>query len=293
MSPFDITSRLRDKTVLVTGASSGIGSSTAVLFAQCGAKVILSARRAGRLAELRERCLAAYEEGTGVREDDAAVAIEADMTNKIDIETLVSKVNGRKIDILVNNAGMVRGKEHVGGKIPYSPADDDINVMIQTNVIGLIRLTQLVVREMKKQGSGTIINLGSIAGREAYPGGSIYCATKHAVAAFSSSLMKELVNTPIRVCEIQPGEFLFTMDPTLNLADLSSGMVETEFSVVRYRGDQAKADNEYSGLKPLVADDIAEEIVWCASRPDHVQVAQMLVFPTAQASAGISYRKPA
>ncbi|KAM5368276.1 hypothetical protein ACJZ2D_009642 [Fusarium nematophilum] len=275
MSPFDITSRLRDKTVLVTGASSGIGSSTAVLFAQCGAKVILSARRAGRLAELRERCLAAYEEGTGVREDDAAVAIEADMTNKIDIETLVSKVNGRKIDILVNNAGMVRGKEHVGGKIPYSPADDDINVMIQTNVIGLIRLTQLVVREMKKQGSGTIINLGSIAGREAYPGGSIYCATKHAVAAFSSSLMKELVNTPIRVCEIQPG------------------MVETEFSVVRYRGDQAKADNEYSGLKPLVADDIAEEIVWCASRPDHVQVAQMLVFPTAQASAGISYRKPA
>ncbi|KAJ4176633.1 hypothetical protein NW755_014306 [Fusarium falciforme] len=217
MSALGGFARLRGKTALITGASSGIGASTAILFARCSATVVLTARRVDKLAEVKKQCLAAYEESTGKKDEEAALALEADMTNKSDVEGLQGKLEGRKIDILVNNAGMVRGREHVG-----DIADEDIDIMMQTNVIGLIRLTQIIVREMKNQGSGTIINLGSIAGREAYAG------------AFSSSLMKELVDTPIRVCEIQP-------DP---------GMVETEFSVVRFRGDKARADNEYSGLTP-------------------------------------------
>jgi 3-hydroxy acid dehydrogenase / malonic semialdehyde reductase len=164
---------------------------------------------------------------------------------------------------------------------------DEIDVMISTNVTAVIHLTQIFVRgelalttptrihipseppllplpEFKKRNRGHIINLGSIAGREAYPGGSIYCSTKFAVAAFTSAMMKELVNTPIRVTEIQPG------------------MVETEFSIVRMRGDKAAADKVYEGLQPLTGEDIAEEIVWAASRPDHVNLAQSLVFPVNQ-----------
>ncbi|GAA6064178.1 hypothetical protein JCM10212_003059, partial [Sporobolomyces blumeae] len=139
-------------------------------------------------------------------------------------------------------------------------------------VIGLITLTQIIVNEFKKRNSGHIINLGSIAGKEPYAGGSIYCATKHAVSAFNGALLRELVSTPIRVTQICPG------------------MVETEFSVTRFRGDRDKADKVYEGIQPLVAQDIAEEIVWAASRPDHVNIADVLVFPTAQASATINHR---
>ncbi|KAF4967388.1 hypothetical protein FSARC_5046 [Fusarium sarcochroum] len=234
MEQHKLFSRLQGKTALITGASSGIGAATAILFARCGANVILTARRVDRLAQTKEQCLSMILDATGKQDADAVIAIEADMTIKSDVQDIRSKLDGRQIDILVNNAGMVRGREHAG-----DIADDDIEAMIQTNVIGLIRLTQIIVRQMKKHGSGTIINLGSIAGREAYAG----------VNAFSTSMMKELVNTSIRVCEIRPG------------------MVETEFSVVRFRGDKARADNEYNGLVPLI-------------------------FPTAQAAATISYRKP-
>ncbi|KAJ4167424.1 hypothetical protein NW754_011239 [Fusarium falciforme] len=255
MSALGGFARLRGKTALITGASSGIGASTAILFARCSATVVLTARRVDKLAEVKKQCLAAYEESTGKKDEEAALALEADMTNKSDVEGLQGKLEGRKIDILVNNAGMVRGREHVG-----DIADEDIDIMMQTNVIGLIRLTQIIVREMKNQGSGTIINLGSIAGREAYAGGT-------------------------------PGQ-QFLAASSVEMLIPQQGMVETEFSVVRFRGDKARADNEYSGLTPLTGDDIAEEIVWCASRPDHVQIAQMLIFPTAQAAAVISYRKP-
>ncbi|GFZ46297.1 3-hydroxy acid dehydrogenase [Saitozyma sp. JCM 24511] len=259
------TSRLVGKTALITGASAGIGASTALLFAKAGSNVVLVARRADKLQSVKELCLAAYKEAG---KPGKVVVIEADMQKRGDIEGILGKLEGLKVDILVNNAGMVRGREHIG-----DIADEDVEVMINTNVVGLIRMTQLFVREMKKQDSGMIINLGSIAGREPYVGGGIYCATKAAVSSFNEALMKELVSTNIRVCEIQPG------------------MVETEFSVVRFRGDQAAANDVYKGLTPLSGEDIAEEIVWVASRPEHVQVAQILIFPTAQASATISHRK--
>jgi len=167
----------------------------------------------------------------------------------------------------VNNAGFVHGVERVG-----DIADADIESMFATNVLGLISVTQLFVKEMKARKSGHIINLGSVAGREPYVGGSIYCATKHAVRAFSGALMREVVDTPIRVTEIQPG------------------MVETEFSIVRFRGDKSAADKVYDGLQPLTAEDIAEEIVWAASRPPHVNLAEVFVLPVNQASPTISYR---
>lgn len=130
------------------------------------------------------------------------VVIEADMQKRSDLDAILSKTQGLTVDILVNNAGMVRGREQIG-----EIQDADIDVMLNTNVVGLIHLTQIFVREFKKRNSGMIINLGSIAGREAYAGGAIYCATKHAVSAFNHTLLRELVNTPIRVCEIQPGEW--------------------------------------------------------------------------------------
>ncbi|ORX39704.1 NAD(P)-binding protein [Kockovaella imperatae] len=260
MSVFN-TSRLEGKTVLITGASAGIGASTAKLFAKAGvANLILTARRADKLAEVKKEC-----EGAGKVN---VITVEADMTKREDINQILPKAGNIKVDILVNNAGMVYGREAIG-----DIADSDIDVMFSTNVIGLIHLTQILVREFKKQNSGMVINLGSIAGREPYAGGAIYCATKHAVMSFSHTLLRELVSTPIRVVEIQPG------------------MVETEFSLVRFRGDKEAADAVYKGMEPLTGEDIAEEIVWCASRPPHVNIAQMLVLPVAQATATISHKK--
>ena len=160
----------------------------------------------------------------------------------------------------MNNAGLALGTDRVG-----SIQLDELDAMLETNVRGLIHMTQVFVPRFKERGSGHIINIGSIAGLEAYPGGSVYCATKFAVRAFTSALMKELYTTPIRVTNIQPG------------------MVETEFSLVRAYGDQTAADKVYVGMEPLRAEDIAEEIVWAASRPDHVNIAELTVLPVQQA----------
>ncbi|KAN0059947.1 hypothetical protein ACQY0O_007920 [Thecaphora frezii] len=262
------THRLHNKTVLVTGASGGIGKATALLFARAGCNVVLTARRAEPLSQAAQECAAANREGqTGAGGNFAAITL--DMTQRSQLDALLSQlpVWARNVDILVNNAGLVLGTDKVGDISP-----DEIDIMIDTNVKGLIHLTQIFVREFKKRQSGHIINLGSIAGREGYPGGSIYCATKFAVNAFTSALLKELVDTPIRVTEIQPG------------------MVETEFSITRFRGDKSAADQVYQGLKPLRAEDIAEEIVWAANRPNHVNVAETLVFPVNQASPYHAYR---
>ncbi|OWT42194.1 malonic semialdehyde reductase [Cryptococcus neoformans] len=264
MSVFN-TSRLAGKTVLVTGASAGIGASTAELFAKCGSNVVLLARRVENLQAVKAQCEAAHKE-SGIK-GGKVVVIEADMQKKEHLDAVPTKLEGLEVDILVNNAGMVRGKEQVG-----DISDDDINVMFSTNVLGLIHLTQIFVRQFKQRNAGMIINLGSIAGREPYAGGAIYCATKHALAAFTGSLLRELVNTPIRVCEVQPG------------------MVETEFSIVRFRGDKDAADAVYKGIQPLVAHDIAEEIVWCASRPAHVNIAQLFVMPVNQATPTLAHR---
>ncbi|POY74530.1 hypothetical protein BMF94_2290 [Rhodotorula taiwanensis] len=262
--------RLAGKTVLVTGASGGIGAATAIAFARAGASLILTARRQTQLEEVKQAALQANKEGaTG--KGGRVECLTLDMQDRNAIKGLLDRIPDdlKNVDVLVNNAGLVYGKEHVG-----EIDEDEIQVMFQTNVLGLISLTQLFVKEFKQRNSGHIINLGSIAGLEPYAGGSIYCATKHAVNAFSGSLLRELVGYNVRVSEIAPG------------------MVETSFSVTRFRGDKAAADKVYEGLKPLVAEDIAEEILWVASRPEHVNVADVLVFPSAQASATINHRGP-
>ncbi|KAF8654183.1 hypothetical protein AX16_003712 [Volvariella volvacea WC 439] len=269
MSVFN-ASRLLGKTVLVTGASGGIGAATAVLFAKGGANVILVARRLEALKKVTEQCVAAHQ-ASGLNQGGSFAPVQLDVSDKTQVASLFDQVPAelRNVDILVNNAGYVLGVEHVG-----DIADKDIEGMFATNVLGLISVTQLLVRDFKARKTGHVINLGSIAGREPYAGGSIYTATKHAVHAFTASMMRELVNTPIRVTEIQPG------------------MVETEFSIVRYRGDHGAAKKVYEGLQPLTAEDIAEEIVWAAARPSHVNIAEVLVFPVNQASATINYRAP-
>ncbi|RPD66071.1 NAD-P-binding protein [Lentinus tigrinus ALCF2SS1-7] len=267
MSVFN-ASRLIGKTVLITGASAGIGAATAVLFAKGGSNVILAARRVEALKSVAEACAAAHKE-SGLQQGGKFATIQLDVSDKKQIASLYDKIpqDLRNIDVLVNNAGFVLGVEKVG-----EIAETDIEAMFQVNVFGLIAMTQLVVKDFKARKTGHIINIGSIAGREPYAGGSIYCATKHAVRAFSGALLREVVDTPIRVTEIEPG------------------MVETEFSVVRYRGDKSAADKVYEGLQPLVAEDIAEEIVWTASRPPHVNIAELFVLPVNQASPTINYR---
>lgn len=264
MSVFN-ASRLAGKTVLITGASSGIGQATAILFARAGSNLILLARREEALKKTAELALAAHKETDGGQ----IATIPLDVSNRAAVKDLWSAIPAhlRQVDILVNNAGFVLGVDRVG-----SIQESEIDAMIATNVTGLIDMTQLFVKDFKERETGHIINIGSIAGREAYAGGSIYCATKFAVHAFTACLMRELVDTPIRVTEIQPG------------------MVETEFSVVRFRGDQAAADKVYQGLDPLTAEDIAEEIVWAASRPPRVNIAEVLILPVNQASTTLNFR---
>lgn len=267
MSVFN-ASRLLGKTVLITGASSGIGAATAILFAKAGSNLILTARRMDALEQVRQQCVAAHQ-GAGVQHGGQFVTIPLDVSDKNQIASLPNEIppDLRNIDILVNNAGYVVGVDRVG-----DISLQNMEEMFATNVFGLIALTQLFIKDFRERSTGHIINIGSIAGKEPYAGGSIYCATKHALHAFTAALMREVVDTPVRVTEIQPG------------------MVETEFSIVRYKGDKSAADKVYSGLQPLVAEDIAEEIVWAASRPAHVNIAELFVLPVNQASATINYR---
>ncbi|KAL4067609.1 NAD(P)-binding protein [Scleroderma citrinum] len=267
MSVFN-TSRLHGKTVLITGASSGIGAAAAILFAKGGSNVILTARRMDALEKVQQECVAAHQEA-GVQHGGRFTVIPLDVSDRDQVASLPEKIPADllNIDILVNNAGYVVGVDRVG-----DISLDNMEGMFATNVFGLIALTQLFIKNFRERRTGHIINIGSIAGKEPYAGGSIYCATKHALRAFTAALMREVVDTPIRVTEIQPG------------------MVETEFSIVRYRGDKSAADKVYTGLQPLVAEDIAEEIVWAASRPAHVNIAELFVLPVNQASATINHR---
>lgn len=253
---------LKGKTVLVTGATSGIGRETAKLFAKAGCNLILTGRREARLVELKEE----LEQGHGV-----SVSIHAfDISSRSACEKFVSSIprEFQNIAFLVNNAGVGRGMDKL-----HEGSMDDWEEMIDTNVKGLLYVTRLIVPGMVSRNSGHIINVGSIAGQEVYPGGNIYCASKHAVHAISQALRMELVDTPLRVTEIAPG------------------MVETEFSVVRFHGDKEKADNVYKGLDPLTGADIADLIVFAANRPAHVQINEIIVMPTSQATATIAHRK--
>ena len=251
-----------NKTVLITGASSGIGEGCARKFASEGARLILNARSTDKLERLAEELKERY--GTesyimpfDVRDrETAAAALEALPTE------------WKSIDILINNAGLAVGveKEHEGSL-------EEWDIVIDTNIKALLSMTRLVVPGMIERGRGHIINIGSIAGDAAYPGGSVYCATKAAVKALSDGLRIDLVDTPLRVTNVKPG------------------LVETNFSVVRFRGDQERADNVYKGIQALTGEDIAEVAWFAASAPEHMQVAEVLVMPTNQATGTIVSRK--
>lgn len=258
--------RLSNKTVFITGASSGIGRATAVEFCDATAgqiKLILAARRLDKLVELKAELVDKFPQ---VQVHVAPLDVSSPSAIGPFLGAL--PVEFKDIDILVNNAGKALGNAQVG-----SIAQQDIDECFNTNVMGLISITQAVLNIFKAKNSGDIVQLGSIAGRDPYPGGSIYCATKFAVRAFTEAMRKELINTNIRVIEIQPGA------------------VETEFSIVRNYGDKSKADAIYKGREPLIAEDIAEMIVFATSRRQNTVVAEMLVFPSDQASASNVYRR--
>ncbi len=253
---------LKKKTVFVTGASSGIGAACADAFAQAGATMVMAARRKDRLETLQSRLHERY--GT----TSFILPVDVSRSDKLETAFVSLPPLGRNVDILINNAGLVKGLDP-----EWEVSPSDVDAMIDTNIKGLLTMTRLLVPGMIERGSGHIINLGSIAGREVYPGGSVYCATKFAVRALSRGLKMDLLGTPIRVTSIDPG------------------MVETEFSIVRFGGDEGRAKETYSGMTPLTPGDIADAALYAATRPLHVNISEMLILPTDQASAGLVYRE--
>lgn len=254
---------LSKKTILITGASSGIGLACAYAFAREGARLIVTARRKERLDALAKKVNQKH--GTEV------LTIQLDVRNQPAVEKAVQTLpaSWQEIEILVNNAGLSRGLDKLHeGKL------EDWEEMIDTNVKGLLYVSRAVIPGMVARGKGTIINIGSIAGHEVYPGGNVYCATKFAVDALTRGLRHDLVDTPIRVCTVDPG------------------LTKTEFSKVRFRGNEKRAKTVYQNLTPLTGGDIAEAVLFCATRPPHVQIAELIVLPTNQASATLVYRAP-
>lgn len=251
---------MRGNWALITGATAGFGLATAELLAERGCHLILTGRRQERLQSLVSRF--AKEHGIEVR----PLAFDIQDSGACE-KALASVANELKnLSILVNNAGLAKGTEPLpSGKI------GDWETMIDTNVKGLLYMTRLVLPHMIARGEGHIVNLGSVAGRWAYPGGGVYCATKFAVRAISETLRMDLMGKNIRVSNIEPGA------------------AETEFSEVRFGGDKEKASAIYKGMTPLSARDVAESVVWCLERPKHVNIQELVIFPTDQAAVGPSY----
>lgn len=244
---------LKGKSALITGASAGIGAETALQLAALGVKVFGVARRLERLKELSKKA-------------DLIEPVVCDLTKSLaPIEKLISK---NQIDILVNNAGLAKGRRGLD-----ETQEADIDLVLETNIRSLLKLTKLVLPQMISRGTGDIVNLGSVAGLFAYPGGTVYCASKFAVHGISQALRMDLIGKDIRVIEICPG------------------MVETEFSVVRYGGDTEKAKKVYEGMTPLTAKDIAETILFSLSRPRHVNIQNLVIMPTDQAAITMVHRK--
>jgi 3-hydroxy acid dehydrogenase/malonic semialdehyde reductase len=241
------------ETVLITGASAGIGAACARAFAAEGARLVLAARRMERLRELRAELGGA-----------PCHLLELDVRDEAAVASAIGALpeEWASIDVLVNNAGLGRGLNKVHESDPAGWDE-----MVDTNVKGLLYVTRAVVPGMVARGRGHVINLGSVAGHEVYPGGAVYCATKHAVGAITRGLRMDLLGTGVRVSTVDPG------------------MVETEFSIVRFEGDVEKAKNVYRGMTPLTGDDIAETVLWVATRPPHVNIDEIIIKPTDQATA--------
>jgi len=250
--------RLKGKTALITGATSGIGKATAYLFAEFNCNLILTGRREKRLFEIQQELENEFGINVGISPFDVT---DSNACKKF-VENLESD-----IDILINNAGLALGTDPV-----YDLDMKDADQMFAVNVQGLLTLTRLLAPKMKYKNSGHIINIGSTAGHEAYAGGVAYCAAKHAVKAITEATKKDLHGTKVRVSLISPG------------------LVDTEFSTVRFKGDKEKADSVYKGLKPLVAEDIAEIITFVSNQPDHVNIMDTVIFPVYQSSPTMVHR---
>lgn len=251
-----MTSATLPPTIVITGASAGIGEETAILFAEKGWRVIIAARRVDRLEALAKRL--------AKKNHNNVIVLELDVTDDQSVKKFAAntlKACDGQVDVLFNNAGLALGVDHVAtGNV------DDWDVMINTNITGLLRVTRELLPAMKMKNHGHIINMGSIASSVVYEGGSVYCATKHAVRAITKTLRLELNGTAIRVSLIDPG------------------MVETDFSLVRFKEDQDRAKSVYKGLKPLTPRDIAECILFMADRPSHVNIDEIVLMPIAQAA---------
>lgn len=248
-------------TALVTGATSGIGEATARALGAEGYRVIITGRRSERLKELK-----ASLKSEGVQVTLLSFDVRDPKACKAAIDSLPAKYSN--IDILVNNAGLAAGLEHIDqGDL------NDWDAMIDTNVKGVLHITRCVAAKMIARGSGHIVNIGSIAGTQTYENGAVYCASKHALHALSQGMRMDFLSHGIRVTEIRPG------------------MVETEFSTVRFHGDQERANNVYNGVTPLTGDDVAEAILWALTLPPHVNIDEIVITPVQQANAYYTYRK--
>jgi len=254
---------LNGKTVFITGASAGIGAATALAFAAEGARLLLAARRAGKLSEIASEALK--------RGAQAVHSISLDVRDRRAVQDAIDTLpqEWAEIDVLVNNAGLSRGLDKL-----YQGKIEDWEEMIDTNVKGLLYVTRAVVPGMVVRGHGHVVNLGSTAGELTYPNGAVYCATKAAERAINDGLRQDVLGTPVRVTSVDPG------------------MVETDFSLVRFHGDQERAAKVYKGVQPLTPEDIAEVIVWAVCRPQHVNIARVVLTPVQQANSLLFHREP-
>lgn len=244
------------KIALITGATSGIGRASALLLAENGYSLILTGRRIELLDNLKKEIEVKYKADV--------LPLAFDIQDKAQVDSAINNLHERwrKIDVLINNAGLAAGLSHVQDGL-----EDDWERMIDTNIKGLLYITRRVAPMMAEKKSGHIINIGSIAGTEVYENGNVYCATKHAVDALSKAMRVDLLKENVKVSQVRPG------------------MVETEFSLVRYHGDEEKAKKVYDGVTPLFAEDIAQTILFVLTRPAHVNINDIVVTPTQQANA--------
>lgn len=249
------------KIVLITGATSGIGEACARKFAEGGYNLILTARRAEKLAAIKAEL-----EADGAKVKTLVFDVQDAEAAKAAVDSL--EPEWKTIDVLINNAGLALGLEK-----EYEGDIDEWATMIDTNIKGLLTMTRLIVPDMVKRNEGHIINVGSVAGDAAYAGGNVYCATKAAVKAITDGLRIDVAESAVRVTNLKPG------------------LVETHFSNVRFRGDNERADNVYKGIKPLTGEDIADVAFYAASAPKHVQIAEVLILATHQASGSVIHRE--
>lgn len=241
---------------LITGATAGIGKATAEQMAKEGYKVIISGRRKDRLSEMEDRLR--------LQHNSSVISLEMDVRNRKDVDKAIDSLpdEWQDIEILINNAGLAAGLKPI-----HEGAVDDWDQMIDTNVKGLLYVSRKLMPRMAEKGRGHIINLGSIAGKEVYSMGNVYCATKHAVDALTKAMRIDLLTSGVAVTQIAPG------------------MVDTEFSQVRFKGDEKRAEEVYKGFEPLHAEDIAETVLFVLNRPAHVTINDILIMPKAQADS--------